>query len=252
MEENKVSANNKAEVAATHVWTLAVNSVQATARVPMRHKVGSIRCDTAGAPYAISLDVNPTNANLVAQLKVLGNTIAGVQYDTYAQSAGAGLQTLTVTITPLEAGTVEVCLDCYLTDLILTYTLVYDLDSLAATKNAAALRIYWIGDQMFGDELVKADTDATFPAAATVDPLAAVYGWAGEYTPAMDVPALASVWDGDTLRGAPGIFPEAARNTALPGDVTAGTAFLRLGVLNVGTAPGGGDGRVRGSMQIGL
>jgi len=225
----------------THVWTIAVNSVNATQQIPLRHKVGSLRCDTANVPYAISLAVNPTNTNLVAQLKVLANTLAGVSYDTYAQSSGAGLQTLTVTITPLEVGIVEIYLDCYLTDTTLTYTLAYDLDSLAATKNAVALRIYGIGDELFGDELVRADTNATFPAANTIDPLAPACGWAGEIVPAMDVPNINKVAPSDTLRGVNGTMDLPAITSVVPPDTLEGVtgAFdeagrnTNPGILNV-------------------
>ena len=141
----------------THVWTIAVNNVNATLLIPMRHEVGFVRCDTAGVQYTVSLDVNPSNAALIAQLKILGNTIAGVGYDLFTASAGAGLQTLTLTFTPLEVGIVKIYLDCYITNTTLTYTLVYDLDSLAATKNAVAMVIFGIGEELFGEEMVRAD-----------------------------------------------------------------------------------------------
>jgi hypothetical protein len=146
--------------ATTLIWTIAVNNVNATPLIPMCHEVGEIYCDTAGVPYAISLTVNPSNAALVAQLKIRANTIAGVGFDTYAQSSGAGAQVLTVTITPLEAGWVKIYLDCYITNPTLTHTLTYDLDDLAATQNAVAMRIRGIGTELFGEERVGAELGA--------------------------------------------------------------------------------------------
>lgn len=140
----------------THVWTIAVNSVNATARIPLRHKVGVISCRVANVPYTVSLIVNPTNTNLVAQLKILGNTIAGVSYDLYSQSSGSGPQTLTITFTPLETGPVEIYLDCYITNTTLTYTLAYDLDDLSATASGQTMQINSIGSELFGDEQVNA------------------------------------------------------------------------------------------------
>ena len=99
-------------------------------------------------------------------------------------------------------------------------------------------------------------TAPTFPAADTVDPLAAAYGWAGSLiTPIMDVPALAKVAPSDTLRGVAGTmdlpaigsvvppdtlegvtgaFDEAVRNTITPEHVENAYPYVALGIPEVG------------------
>jgi hypothetical protein len=75
-------------------------------------------------------------------------------------------------------------------------------------------RTYGVGNAWTDDEtrciamclLVCGQPAPTFPAAATVDPLAAAYGWAGEYTPGMDVSDISNVTNVDTLRGVIGGF----------------------------------------------
>jgi len=141
---------------ATPTWIIAVNNVNATLLIPMRHCIGFVRCDTANVPYTVSLTVNPSNAALIAQLKILANSIAGVSYDIFTASAGAGAQILTITFTPLEVGRVNLYLDCYITTGVLTYTVSYSLATLAATKNASPLSITEMGEELYGDEMVTA------------------------------------------------------------------------------------------------
>jgi hypothetical protein len=138
---------------ATHIWTIAVNSVNATAQIPLRHELGPVRVDTVGVPCTISVQVNPSAANIKCQLKIPANVIAGVQFDTYSESSGSGLQTLTTTFTPLEAGIFKPVLDCSINDTTLTSTITFDLDSFAATQNGVALAVAGIGDQLFGEEM---------------------------------------------------------------------------------------------------
>jgi len=138
---------------ATHIWTIAVNSVNATQQIPLRHELGPVRVDTVGVPCTISVQVNPSAANIKCQLKIPANVIAGVQFDTYSESSGSGLQTLTTTFTPLEAGIFKPVLDCSINDTTLTSTIAFDLDSFAATQNGVALAVAGIGDQLFGEEM---------------------------------------------------------------------------------------------------
>ena len=137
----------------THVWTIAVNNVNATQQIPLRHELGPVRVDTVGVPCTISVQVNPSAANIKCQLKIPANVIAGVQFDTYSESSGSGLQTLTTTFTPLEAGIFKPVLDCSINDTTLTSTIAFDLDSFAATQNGVALAVAGIGDQLFGEEM---------------------------------------------------------------------------------------------------
>jgi hypothetical protein len=99
------------------------------------------------------VQVNPSAANIKCQLKIPANVIAGVQFDTYSESSGSGLQTLTTTFTPLEAGIFKPVLDCSINDTTLTSTITFDLDSFAATQNGVALAVAGIGDQLFGEEM---------------------------------------------------------------------------------------------------
>ena len=67
-----------------------------------------------------------------------------------------------------------------------------------------------------------------------------------------DLPALTSVWDGDTLGGAAGAFPEAARNTIDDPHVQNGFPYIRLGANAIGSAPVVAPGPARGTFHIGL
>lgn len=90
------------------------------------------------------------------------------------------------------------------------------------------------------------------PAAAKVNPDQLTFGESGEVTASQDLPALTSVWDGDSLEGVPGTFPEAARNTITDPNVVNGFPYIRLGTAAIGSAAAGGPGASRGSFHIGL
>ena len=147
----------------THVWTIAVNSVNATQQIPLRHKVGSIRVTTANVVHTVSISAEPTNVNLAWDFKILANTIAGVQQDTVGVMTaifGTLGEKRRITFTPMETGWVDLFIDCWLTNTTLTYTIAYNLDSLSAIGNSVTFGLFGVGDQLFGEEYVQVRGEA--------------------------------------------------------------------------------------------
>jgi len=233
---------------ATSTWTIAVNNVNASLLFPMRHKVGVIACRVAGVQYTVSLAVNPSNAALIAALKILGNTIAGVGADLSQSSSGAGLQTLTLTFTPLETGPVEVYLDLWLTNATLTYTCTYSLNSFAGTQSGVAMRVRAIGDELFGDERVMAEQIATFPDATKVVDVAtggpASWGYPDGSTlgpgtavsaSSVILPTAGETWDGRAQYGIPGSLITPTRVDAIVSKVQSGYKYGDPAAQKTGT-----------------
>jgi hypothetical protein len=233
---------------ATPTWTIAVNNVNASVLIPMRHKVGVIACRVAGVQYTVSLAVNPSNTNLVAALKILGNTIAGVVANLSQSSSGSGLQTLTLTFTPLETGPVEVYLDLWLTNSTLTYTCTYSLNSFAGTQAGVAMRVRAIGDELFGDERVMAEQIATFPDATKVVDVAtggpASWGYPDGSTlgpgtavsaSSVILPTAGETWDGRAQYGIPGSLITPTRVDAIVSKVQSGYKYGDPAAQKTGT-----------------
>jgi len=96
-------------------WAFSPSSLVRDATYPLRLKIATVACN-AGAPVTVTARMRRTHTNLSLGLFCYAEELAGVPETLVGMTASADTwETVSMTFTPLAAGTVDIYASCYVT-----------------------------------------------------------------------------------------------------------------------------------------